>query len=320
MTKRKKIVLILLSPLILVVILSLFTFLHLFLHYRHFFITPPEIVAREEVVPLPRTQEEDQWAITLHRQMREKFGIEGEEELPTLELCDRQGRGDELIIRSDSLRLRVDRITREATSFLDRTMPFPPWKYGIDQERDATRTQEEIISLAEYYIKKITGRPRPRDYNVLYIRYNRQGGEWIIAFSRTVNGIRFSPIFAGDDFSLSIDDLSGRVPSFTRRPRLPVPPLDVRIPRERATRIARGGLALLFGSAEVVYAELQIVEPTHRFEPRLAWVVVLAGPPRPPLTQRVMFRLVDAQSGRIIGKDMGGISHLEGLKNVIYLD
>jgi hypothetical protein len=333
-TKRRKIVLILFSPLMLVVVASLSLVSYLFLHYGSFFAIPPEVVIREKVVPLPRTQEEDQWAIALHRQMREKFGIE-EKELPTLEVCKslrRWRRRDILEIESESLCLLVNRTTREVIEFTDRTLP-------PEEERDATRTEEEIISLAENYIKKITGRARPADYNALYVEYDRQDGEWDVTFARTVNGIRFS-IFGGHHFfSLWIGDLSGRIRLFGRGTSLEkLPPLDVRVSRERAIRIARGGLALLFGPAEVVHTELEILSPNLLFtfsgfraeerrciteffvyEPRLVWVIAFHNP-HTQIGRNTFFRWVDAGTGRIIGGTDGGIDDVERYKNVIYLD
>jgi hypothetical protein len=335
MTKRKKIILILLSPLMLVVSLVLSVFLYLFLHYGSFFTIPPEVVIREEAVPLPRTEEEDEWATLLHRQIGEKLGIKGEG-LPALEISEswrRWERKDILEIRSDSLHLSVNRPTGEVVRFTDRTLP-------PEEERDATRTQEEVISLAESYIKKITGRARPKDYNALTVEYDRQDGEWVINYSRTVNGIRFT-IGAYHFFFLQIDDLSGRLRAFARGASLErLPPLDVKITRERAIRIARGGIFLLFRAfyPELVYAELRMGSPNLSFtlsgfraegrasigevfpyEPRLVWIVAFHNP-HTQIGRNTFYRWVDAQTGRIIGGDMGPIWYVERYKNTIYLD
>ena len=237
-------------------------------------------------------------ALSIYRKVKQTMGLPKEEsKLYRRIYYDEWDRREIVIIDDGILDIEIDRKTGEIVRFFNwQVYQSLEKKQEKFPEIKATKTEEEILKLAENYIKLITGKSPPSNY-IPKIKYCDKGycrGEWRITYRRVLNGY----LYEGgetDWFRVRIADYSGELISFVKKPESETCPTEVKISEEKAKEIACK-LSMRFARAlsrmegvrvsrkewakittTVFSCKLQIVHPNHFFRIIYWWISGILG-------------------------------------------
>ena len=222
-------------------------------------------------------------ALSIYRKVKQTMRLP--KEVPKLHIkidYDEWDRREIVIIDDGILDIEIDRKTGEIVRFFNWQV-----KQSLEKKQEkfpeikATKTEEEILKLAENYIKLITGKSPPSNYIPEIEYYDKDDywrGEWRITYRRVLNGYLYEGIDT-DRLEVRIADYSGELISFVKKPESETCPTEVKISEEKAKEIAcklsmwllarLGGVILSRKEwakiTTVSSCKLRIVHPNHSF-------------------------------------------------------
>lgn len=277
----------------------------------------------------------DEQALAIHRNIKGKLGLtKKERELFTGE--DRDGIfGHVIMVGDGTFNTRIDALTGKVALFHNHQLAENLYKERkkLPKTVQATRTEKEILELANQYIQVITGAPAPQDYCLKRLEYDNKG-EWAVIYKRISSGYEY--LTNTDAIGVYIADVSGELISFMRWPESKHCPTEAKISEEKAKKVA-SKVALQFiedmariegekisikdFNISVLSSELKIVNPNYLFsevrkkwrraqvvqtlKTRLAYVVSVKITEAGKSSSCKMTVFVDAATGKALGGDPG---------------
>ncbi|MBM4047621.1 MAG: hypothetical protein FJ279_21150 [Planctomycetes bacterium] len=183
-------------------------------------------------------------------------------------------------VRSDALIARVDVETMKVVHAIDLTVTEQSWT-GPKEHPSApmtivpTRNATDVIAIADQYCKRL-GHDLSRGFRLRLVQFEARYRHWSLAWLRVVGEYPFEE----SDFSLSIDDKTGKLAVYFNNTSSRPCQTEIKVGREKAMDVARDHVLTMAQPAlvrseplrmtEVGTCELKVVYPNYLLSPKVA--------------------------------------------------